>query len=111
LFEAAEFLASEAEESCRGRFGGRTEVAEEGMPPPRVVGEAVCVLLYLGRCVCMGPRRVPPGDGRAGSWPVWSTDMEWRCGTDMRPSWGCCRLALMAAGEGVMADMGGKYSV
>jgi hypothetical protein len=49
LFEAAEFLASEAEESWRGRFGGRADVADEGMPPPRVVGEAVCVLGNLGR--------------------------------------------------------------
>lgn len=86
LFEAAEFFASDADESCRGRFAGRIEVAEEGIPPPRVVGEAVCVLLYLGRCGCMGPRRVPPGDGRLGSCPVFRTDMEWRWGTGIRLS-------------------------
>ena len=107
LLEAAEFLASEAVESCRGRFGGRVEVADEGMPPPRVVGEAVCVLLYLGRCAYTGPRRVPPGDGTVGSCPVVSTEMDWRWGTDMRLSCSCW-LALKAAGEGVTADMGGK---
>jgi hypothetical protein len=77
LFEAAEFLASEAEESWRGRVGGRADVAEEGMPPPRVVGEAVCVLGYLGRWACSGPRLVPPGEGSAGSCPVLSTAIEW----------------------------------
>lgn len=76
LFEAAEFFASDAEESCRGRFGGRAEVADEGMPPPRVVGEAVCVLVYLGRCAWPAPRLVPPGEGTVGSCPVVRTDME-----------------------------------
>lgn len=50
LFDVAEFLASEAEESWRGRFGGRMVVAVEGMPPARVVGDAVLCLGYLGRC-------------------------------------------------------------
>lgn len=73
LFEVDEFLASEAEESCHGRFGGRDYVAEDGIPPARIVGEAVCVLGYLGRWVCSGPLLVPPGDGRGGSCPVLST--------------------------------------
>jgi hypothetical protein len=47
LFEVDEFFASEAEESCHGRFGGRDDVAEDGMPSARIVGEAVCVLGYL----------------------------------------------------------------
>ena len=112
LLEAAEFLASDAVELFRGRFDdGRAEVADEGMPPPSVVGEAVCVRLYLGRCACMGPRRVPPGDGTVGSWPVVSTDMdECMWGTEIRLSCSCW-LAPTVAGEGVMADMGGKYSV
>lgn len=49
LFDVAECLVSEAVESWRGRFGGRELVAEEGMPPVRVVGEAVLCLGYLGR--------------------------------------------------------------
>ena len=110
LFEAAEFFASEAVESWRGRFGGRAEVADEGMPPPRVVGEAVWVLGYLGRCACSGPRLVPPGEGRAGSCPVLSTAMECEAwGRGIRAS--CCWLELMAAGEGAITGMGGKYSV
>jgi hypothetical protein len=49
LFEVAEFFASEADESWRGRFGGRALVAEEGMPPVSVVGEAVLCRGYFGR--------------------------------------------------------------
>lgn len=47
LLEVAEFFASEADESWRGRFGRAG--AAEGMPPPRMVGEAVLCLAYLGR--------------------------------------------------------------
>lgn len=41
LFEVAECFVSEADESWRGRFDGRTLVAEDGIPLPSVVGEAV----------------------------------------------------------------------
>jgi hypothetical protein len=93
LFEVAEFFASEADEPWRGRLG-REDVADEGMPPARMVGEAVCVLGYLGRWVCSGALLVPPGDGRGGSCPVLSTAIE--CGawdSGMRAS---CVLELMA---------------
>ena len=41
-------MSVEAEESWRGRLGGRALVAE-GMPPVNVVGEAVLCRGYLGR--------------------------------------------------------------
>jgi len=107
LFDVVERLVSEAEESWRCRLGGRLLVADEGMPLPRVVGEAVLCLGYCGRPLSRcGPFRVPPGDGRAGNCPVFNTAIE--CG-----AWGSCMRAsgTPPPGEGCTIGMGGKYSV
>jgi hypothetical protein len=104
LLDVAEFLASEAEESWRGRPRGRALVADEGIPPS-VLGEAVLFRGYCGRLMRCGCLRVPPGDGRGAMWPWLRTAID--CG-----AWGSCmRVSWMPPGEGWTMGIGGKYSV
>ena len=100
-FETCVCLSFEAEESWRGRFGGRALVTEEGMPPAIVVGEAVLFRGYLGRLLWWTRRAVaPPGDGSAGSCPpLVRTAIEWA---------GPCGIV---EGDGWTTGIGGKYSV